>query len=524
MTRLKAFDSPTSRVDYPAIRTRRSSIGDRVRLLAFAGFLVILIPGLLTMDVKWSIALPLSILFSMLGQHFVAVALGPAEDIFGPITPISAYFLISMAGRALYIVLMPDVHRIGRVGYDDYLPEALWCSCLAYGSILLGYYSAWAKSGPAYLPQRELRWPASISPIRIVALATVSFAVLVYFLRHGVAVGGKFRGDPPNGFALLLTHALPLAWIAACICRSQARRASDKQKALLVVLLCLAYLLASIAISGSKQALFEPLLEGLIVFHYLRKRVNLLQLTVIGLPAVFLAFGAINFYRFVTVAQHGSPKSLADMVSLLSSATDSVGESSGGIRASAFEQMFDRQAGIDALAVVMKYTPNPRPFGYGASVIDAFISATIPRQLWPAKPLFDPSRDFEQNYLSMPSYYHGHTSCQLAADLYQNMGLPGVFLGMLIFGIFVKWLYLFCAPGRNRPAGVFFYAFLLPLVSYWTAITVGYFVIFLPRTLLLSVAAAMFLGVTYKKIGLSPKTAMNLRYVPRGGRASMAAP
>lgn len=505
MTKLAAPYIPVSAVDYSPVRRRQSSSSQGLRLIAFAGLLVICIPAILAMDVKWSVTLPLSILVSIIGQHLVAVALDPAEDPFEPITLVSANFLISMAGRTLYILaIMPDAKRIGRVGYDDYLPEALWCSCLAYIAILMGYYSAWGKSTRAYQPKREFRWPESISPIRVAALATVSFLVLVYLFRQGVVVvGGDTgrHGGTPNGFVLLVTHALPLAWIASCIWLTQARRAADKPKALLLVLLCLIYVVGTIAITGGKTAMFEPLLEGLIVFHYLRKRFGVFQLTAIGLPAIVLAFGVINFYRFVTVVQHGSPKSFTDIANLVSSAAESIGGKTGG-RSSAFAQMFDRQCGIDTFAVVMKYTPNPRPFTYGSSLIPTLLAASVPRQLWPDKPIYDQSYEFERNYLGMPPYYHGHTSPQLAADLYQNLGLPGVFVGMFIFGVLLGRLFRICAPGRNRPAGVFFYAFLLPLVSFWTAVTVGYIIVILPRMLVLSVVAAMFLGLRYRMVRL----------------------
>jgi hypothetical protein len=162
--------------------------------------------------------------------------------------------------------------------------------------------------------------------------------------------------------------------------------------------------------------------------------------------------------------------------------------------------MMARQAGIDALALVIKYTPNPQPFGLGESFVRAFTSAVIPRQLWRGKPIFNPSREFEQNYLGMPGFYEGHTSMQVLADLYANFWLAGVTGGMLLFGVFLRWLNLFCAPGPNSPAGLLFYALLLPPLAHMMEATVGVMELEFVRLVLFVVLGAALFGVRINKI------------------------
>jgi hypothetical protein len=161
--------------------------------------------------------------------------------------------------------------------------------------------------------------------------------------------------------------------------------------------------------------------------------------------------------------------------------------------------MLARQAGIDALALVMKYTPDPRPFGLGESLVRDFISGVIPRQLWRDKPFFSASREFEQNYLGMPGSYDGHSSPQVLADLYANFWLAGVVGGMLSLGVFLRWFYLFCAPGPNSPAGLLFYALLLPPLLHMMEATLAVIEINFSRLVLFVILGAFFFGVRNNK-------------------------
>jgi hypothetical protein len=423
-------------------------------------------------------------------------------------TIIASYFSVSLIARAIYIVVIaPNAKRLGRIYYDDYLSEALWCSVLAYSALLLGFGSQWTAKLVIKLPKRELTWPRSVPAFRIALFATLGFAVTVYFLRSGASVvGGGGHGDPASGnvvsgFLVIATSAIPTAWIASYIYFLDDAKAVNKVKALPLVLMSLLYIAASIGASGGKQAFFQPLMEGLIVFHYVRKRLRLWQLAIVSVPAIVLAFGLINFYRFVIVGTGGSPKSFADVVNMGGEAIDAFGSRSTGGQASVFDQMMNRQAGIDALAVVIKYTPNPQPFALGGPWVKAVINAVVPRQLWKDKPIISPGYDFEQKYLGMPGNYDGHTSMQVVADLYANSWLVGVAAAMLLLGIVLKAFYEFCSPTPGRPGGVYMYAALIPIVGHYMQSTVAADLIQFPRIVAFTVLGALFFGVRLLKQG-----------------------
>jgi hypothetical protein len=70
---------------------------------------------------------------------------------------------------------------------------------------------------------------------------------------------------------------------------------------------------------------------------------------------------------------------------------------------------------------------------------------------------------------------------------------------MWLFGVFLRWLYLFCSPRPESPAGIFFYAVLLPMLGHLLETVVGSILIQFSRADLLAVLAAIFIGVRYRR-------------------------
>jgi hypothetical protein len=261
-----------------------------------------------------------------------------------------------------------------------------------------------------------------------------------------------------------------------------------------------AILSAKLAISGGKVALIQPFLEAVIVVHYGKRRFRIWELLAIGVPVLMLAFGVVNFYRFVVVGHHGSPKSLTDVISRVSSTSDLLSSRHDTTsQRSSLEQIVDRDAGVDALALIMKYTPRPFPYVYGQHWLELPLTF-VPRQIWKDKPVNMPSAEFEATYLGLPSSFNGFSSMHIIADLYRNFYLPGVFCGMFVFGAILRCFYLFCSPSRENCTGMFLYAALFPEIIHSLESDVGYAAINVTRAAALAVLVAFFLGGGYRRL------------------------
>jgi hypothetical protein len=473
-------------------------------LLAAAALALVLVPVLLYFEIRLPMAAPLSLLLALTGQHLLRFTFNSASlDLFSPLTLAAAYFVLYFAVRSLYLCAAPFVTRLGRNPYDDYLPAALWCACMGYLSFLAGFSSNIAKSWKRHLPVATLQLSPRLPALRLLLLIFVGLGSLAYLFKIGVAVGNygslEFQRHPPPGLVVLLENLLDLSWVVICVYLVVPTKKSRHWETWAVLGISLGILCLKLAISGGKVGLIQPLMEAAIVIHYGKRRFRIWEALVIGVPALMLAFGVVNFYRFVVIGQTGSPKTLSDIVSRISSAATMLNSKQAArTQASALEQMVDRNAGTDALALIMKYTPHPFPYASGRPWLQIPMTF-VPRQVWRNKPINIPSAEFEATYMGVPSNYNGFTSMQLIGDLYRNFSWAGALGGMFFLGVLLRLFYLFCSPSRANTAGLFLYAALFPEVIHSLESDAGYAVINVTRAMALAVGVAIFLGARFRR-------------------------
>jgi hypothetical protein len=442
---------------------------------------------------------------------------------------VCGYFLVDFALRAFYLAEFPSLRRLGRNAYDDFLVIALWAACLGFAAFSLGARAVMARNWARRINPAGLSWPKSFPTLRILVMLAISLASMAYMLKHGLVVGNftnsEFQRHPPSALIILLTDMLDLSWIGILIFLAIPGKKRPGLETTLVLSVAVLALGTRLAVTGGKIALIQPVLEAAIVIHYARRRLRIWEMLAIGLPTLAIAFGIVNYYRFVIVGTRGSPQGAAEV---MDRASDSLQSGRGGEQHSALEQMIERDAGVDALAVVMKYTPHPFPYDYGKSLIDVPLMF-VPRALWNEKPVYAPSFVFEQTYLGQPYYYRGFSSIQLIADMYRNFGIYGILGGMFLLGVFLRALYLACRPSREQPVGIFIYAALSPQIIHCLEMDAGTTLASIIRLSLLVFVSAAFLGVRRRtqlpvRIGSSfllrrrvssmPQTASSL-YAPR---------
>jgi hypothetical protein len=479
--------------------------GSGFDLLAGSAFGLLSFPVCRYLEISLAIALPLSVLIALTGRQFFRLMFNSLNgDVFHPAILVAGYFVFYFAVRSFYLSTAPFLARLGRNPYDDYLAAALWCASAGYIAFSSGVSSKaasrWTRRMPVITQQLLRALPVS----RLFLLILIGLASFAYLFKIGLAVGNygnlEFQRNPPPGLIVLLANLLDLSWVALCIYLAVPVRNSRRGLAwlLLAVLSCI--LCVKLAVSGGKVVLIQPLMEAAIVFHYGKRRFRIWEIVVIGVPTLMLAFGLINFYRFVVVGPHGSPKSISDVFSRVSSMANILNSEQGrGIQESALAQMVDRNAGVDALALTMKYTPRPFPYASGRPWLQ--IPATfIPRQIWKDKPVNIPSAEFEATYMGVPRNFNGFSSMHFIGDLYRNFSWAGVLCGMFFLGASLRVFYLFCSPSPRNPTGIFLYAALFPEIVHSLETDVGYAFINVSRSLALAIGIAIFLGARFRRV------------------------
>lgn len=492
-----------------------AGLHSRLDLATTAVIAVVLLAAFSGFGIELSRAVPLAILLGLVGQRFGDLILYSGKrDVFAPPILISFYFTLYFGLRALYVNFARAESRAGRNPYDDHLSAALWCACLGYASFSLGFSSGWGKRLKAFLPRGYLCWPRVLPGERILLVLGIGAGSAAYLFSIGLVVGeyanAAFQRHPPPGLPILLEKMLYLGWTAICVSLAAPQKVVNRRAAWPLLAVTLALLLWRVAITGSKESLILPILQAAIVFHYLKRRLRAWELAAITLPAVLLAFGAVNFYRFVVVGRNGgSPKSLGDVMSRVSSASDYMGtgsQTSG--QSSALEQMMLRDAGVDSLALAMKYTPDPFPFAYGKDLMTLPLTF-IPRQIWRDKPSISVGSLFEHQYMGMPDNYIGFSSIHLIADLYRNFYFFGVAGGMFLVGVTLRFFYRFASPISRGAAGVFVYAALLPSLGRFLEGDIATIIGELARSCLLVAATGWLLGVRFRRVPLERTIAGN---------------
>jgi hypothetical protein len=426
------------------------------------------------------------------------------RDIFDPISLVSLYFGVYFVLRGMHIAVEPDAVTLGFLPYRETLPLASWIALAGYLSLLCGYTLA-GHLGTRLAFNRKrytFSWPLTVPTPQYVTVFLIATGASLYMLDRGTVVGNFASQDelynPVSGLPVLLERLFSVGITALCcsLFIRSGREMFEDLSLRLMVIAAVSLLLARLAVTGGKQAFLEPLIQALIVFHYLRRKVNIIKIVLIAVPALYFSFGVINTYRFEVVAKQGAPKSVQEVAdSVLLTVELFLSGEKKDTTETATRLFWARQTGIDALALIVRYTPENRPYGLGQSYLQAPAQILIPREIWPNKPVFSPTLEFERDYMGAPEDFFGFTAQHFISDLYQNFHFFGVLGGLFLYGVFLYRCY--GIRSNYGVAGVCAYAIVAPAAVHFleqdgVSVARGMFRLFL------------LVGVTLAFLGVRP--------------------
>jgi hypothetical protein len=214
-----------------------------------------------------------------------------------------------------------------------------------------------------------------------------------------------------------------------------------RDRNLLVVLIILQF--GAGLLHGSKVTYILPrLLVVVFIYALFSYRMPIKWASVFAI-AIALSFPIVEQYRALS-SQPGAQRDAAELVI-------------GGVRATvqdvhgsaalALDKLNRRTRQIENVAAVLRDTPSVFPHTKGNALPQAVAIAVVPRVLWPSKPVENAAITFPQLYLRQATTSRSGTGPSHFGDLYRNFGVPGVILGMGIFGI------VFAALGRLTESG-----------------------------------------------------------------------
>lgn len=178
--------------------------------------------------------------------------------------------------------------------------------------------------------------------------------------------------------------------------------------------------------SGSKFYAIIPIITYLIVRHYAYEK-SLKKTAVAGLLTLFVLMPLLNFYNTPSVFLSPS-YSFNGKVEF------------ENIKKFAVDSSFGRFNQSKGIFNVFEKTDK---FLYGKSLLNFFISLGPPRFIWKNKPIINASgNEFGRAYgIISPDDIGTNVGPTIIGDLYLNFGILGIALGMLFFGVILRFIF-----------------------------------------------------------------------------------
>lgn len=376
------------------------------------------------------------------------------KGVFDPFEPIVifslAYGVIFLARPIAILTSGNFIHsRPTRdIDFRDTFTVVLWMGLIGAGSFMLGYALPLGRQLARRVksPPREFHTDTAVVAASGMAVLGVVLFGLYVIQAGGIAVLRSFLGgrnfvaeaeffQRSTGYLYIGPYLLtPAALILIAIGRL--RRSGvfiflGANMALLVVLRA--------APVGSRMLLL-PLVTGLVVYGYVsRGKRPSIVLLMSGLVLAFVGSSFIFSIRDSASRQElGVAEALVDNFSHPSQALEPI------------------LAGPDAnmvlgLAVVAQIVPDEIPYKYGMATVGDLFIRPIPRLLWPEKPL-NPRAEVVSTL--WPEEFAANIVNPEFSPLlyfYMDLGLPGVAMGMLVYGVVLRGLFEYYVLHQDNP-------------------------------------------------------------------------
>jgi hypothetical protein len=194
-------------------------------------------------------------------------------------------------------------------------------------------------------------------------------------------------------------------------------------------------------LTGSKTLLLTPAAIIVAVYFVMKRRIAV-RWILVGFAAVALIYPIAEFQRRVIL--RGNTRGAADVISQSGEIVSRVSRFAGswefgdymlqGIAATS--RRFD---GLGVVAVIVRDCPRRVPY-QGGWTLSYIVLSYVPRIVWADKPAMTIGQWVTTNFGSGPGIL-SNTAPTWVGELYFNFGWPGVVIGMLLMGVFLRILH-----------------------------------------------------------------------------------
>jgi len=337
------------------------------------------------------------------------------------------------------------IHDPLNVAYDKhlvaYVPRAAFYCLLGQWAMLIAYFGPWHPDIEAN--EREIEWPTGY--LFLGGIGAVGF--LGHFASAMVERSSHLASRLATGMSPIaqLAPLFLFAWGLGWLLYYSGRSTRVQRLILFGALSPCAAMVCYMTVSD-KSIIMTMIGIPIIARWYCLRRVPWTVLIVLLLVLVFVVFPLYNTFRWSDPHASNAARLETTYQTVQSWGTDQY------LRFS-LDAFKYRMALINSVAVVVRDTGRWVPFARGRTIFMPTMTYLVPRYLWPDKPIAEPGREFGRlfrvtNYWSRDTY----VASTIPGELYWNFHVPGVVIGMALYGYLIRWLYgRFGGPRRVDP-------------------------------------------------------------------------
>jgi hypothetical protein len=347
--------------------------------------------------------------------------------------------------------------------YWDTLVEAMTYVLMGFGAMLLGYYVAFGDKVAQWLPSFNLKWPLSPSLGKVAILYVIGFGAR--FLLSLEIVSSAYMY-----YFIALSYLTPFVLAISIINALVSPANRGMWRAFVLILMPLQFIYTFVW-SPNKFALIEPLYIFLICYHYLKDRLSFK----LFVPATLIIAGVV--FPVISVYRDQSPSAYT-LTRITNTMEDLIRGGWQGYSDLAIDSVMKRSHLVDSVALVVKYSSNPDVLSGISEYLRIPLYAFLPRVFWSEKPIGQ-GVIFGVDYMDTAGMVNIGVSNP--GDLYSNLGLAGLIVGMFVLGFIYRFVYeYFIVKHRGRPLAalvpyLFIYIFALEqlYLAFEVAVPVG---------------------------------------------------
>lgn len=405
----------------------------------------------------------------------LALALsGAGLDLFSPLPTLGGMMFAFFVLRGFYVMFgNPSLDELAPSiagEYDRWLEPALLLASIAWVGALIGYFVPVGAIVADILPR------VPIFDRQVVASrAFVIWCIGVVFKAVQIIRGTHLSFAKPENMDLSTQSyvdylsrmtGIALFTFAALIFAGRLRRSST----VFLWAVILPFELLYAVLSGSRLAMFMPFVLLLLAYHYFHRRLRLRHMLGLGMLLGLVIVPLGGEIRRAQSEVQGSSVTDFDVTGSVeaaklagSSAREFVGEDDYLTRALAFTS--GRLHGLDSLMVCLRTTPAFLPWEDKALYLMLPAMAVVPRLFWVSKPIMDAVPDFSHRYWGTSTHVSNAVAVSHVGSLYLAWGWWGAVIGMLVLGVFWRFMYEYLQRGGGAAGIVTYLNLLLVIVA-----------------------------------------------------------